>query len=203
MKLILASASPRRAEILRNAGFAFEVFSTNVDETRLSNEPAADYVLRLARQKARIASESAAAKAVSPAICIGADTTVALGMHVLGKPADFEEARWMLRELSGHTHEVLTGLSLISVPDRRELSHVETTKVTFAELSEAEIESYLASGEPFDKAGAYGIQGLAGRYIPRIEGCYFNVMGLPLSRLYSLLRTMGWEETAKEGSAAT
>jgi septum formation protein len=202
MKLILASASPRRAEILRNAGFAFEVFSTNVDETRLPDEPAADYVLRLAREKARIAFDSAAAKAVVPAICIGADTTVVLGMHVLGKPADFEDARWMLRELSGHTHEVLTGLSLVSVPDRCEISHVETTKVTFAELSEAEIERYLASREPFDKAGAYGIQGLAGRYIPRIEGCYFNVMGLPLSRFYSLLRTMGWEEKRVEGSAA-
>ena len=191
MKLILASASPRRAEILRNAGFAFEVFSTNVDETRLPDEPAADYVLRLAREKARIAFDSAAAKAASPAICIGADTTVALGMHVLGKPADFEDARWMLRELSGHTHEVLTGLSLVSLPHRREISHVETTKVTFAELSEAEIERYLASGEPFDKAGAYGIQGYGATIVTRVDGDYFAVMGLALNRLVRLCQELG------------
>lgn len=202
MKLILASASPRRAEILRNAGFDFEVLPTNVDETLLPNESAADYVLRLALEKARIASESAVATHDSPAICIAADTTVVLGSHILGKPASLEDARWMLRELSGRTHEVLTGLALISVPDRREISHVEATKVTFVQLSQAEIENYLASGEPFDKAGAYGIQGLAGRYIPRIEGCYFNVMGLPLSRLWSMLRTLGWEEAPKEGFLA-
>jgi septum formation protein len=199
MKLILASGSPRRAEILRNAGFAFEVLPTNVDETRLPDEPAADYVLRVARDKARIAAERAASQP-SPAICIGADTTVLLGSRVLGKPASTEDARWMLRELSGRTHEVLTGLSLISTPDRREASHVEITKVTFAELSETGIENYLASGEPFDKAGAYGIQGIGGRYVTRIEGCYFNVMGLPLSWLWQMLRDLGWDETLKEGS---
>ena len=191
MKLLLASASPRRAEILRNAGFTFEMRPADVDETRLPNEPAVDYVLRLALEKARIAAHHAAANQDSPAICIAADTTVALGGHILGKPANTEDARRMLRELSGRTHQVLTGLALISVPDRREISHVETTKVTFVQLSQAEIENYLASGEPFDKAGAYGIQGLAGRYINRIEGCYFNVMGLPLSRLWTMLHTLG------------
>jgi septum formation protein len=189
--LTLASGSPRRAEILRNAGFAFEVQPTNVDETQLPDEPAADYVLRLAREKARTATQESA-KNAEPAIYIGADTTVALHKHILGKPESIEGARWMLRELSGQTHEVLTGLALISKPDGRELSIVESTKVTFAPLSEEEITSYLGTGEPFDKTGAYGIQGFAGKYVTRIEGCYFNVMGLPISRLWMMLRQLGW-----------
>ena len=191
---------------MRNAGFAFEVLPANTDETRLPGEPAVDYVLRLALAKARIAANRAAADAAakerSQAICIGADTTVVLGSHILGKPANPENARWMLRELSGRAHEVLTGLALVSVPGRRECSQAESTKVTFAALSHAEIESYLASGEAFDKAGAYGIQGLAGRYVTCIEGCYFNVMGLPLSRLWFMLRGFGWRETTEENSAA-
>lgn len=190
MSLILASGSPRRAEILRNAGFAFEVQPANVDESRLPDEPAPDYVLRLALEKARIAAQQMSTQS-EPSICVGADTTVVLGDHLLGKPESIEEARWMLRELSGQTHEVLTGIALVTTPDCRELTHVETTKVTFSELSEAEIEKYLASGEPFDKAGAYGIQGLAGKYVTRIEGCYFSVMGLPLSRLWRMLRDLG------------
>jgi len=200
MKLILASGSPRRAEILRNAEFAFEVLPTNIDESRLPDEPAADYVLRLARDKAHIAARQVKARS-EPSICIGADTTVVLGKRLLGKPESIEEARWMLRELSGQTHEVLTGIALVTTPDLREASHVETTKVTFAEISEEEIENYLASGEPFDKAGAYGIQGLAGKYVTRIEGCYFNVMGLPLSRLWRMLRDLRWEENRKQESA--
>jgi septum formation protein len=210
MKLILASASPRRAEILRNAGFAFEVLPANVDETRLPDEPAVDYVLRLAREKARVSAKQIVAQRVAaqrtaaqsePCICIGADTTVALGRHILGKPTSLEDARWMLRELSGQTHEVLTGIALVTTPGLRELSHVEITRVTFAELSETEIENYLASGEPFDKAGAYGIQGLAGRYVTRIEGCYFNVMGLPLSRLWLMLHELCREEAGLGGSS--
>jgi septum formation protein len=201
MSLILASGSPRRAEILRNAGFAFEVLPANVDETRLADEPAADYVLRLARKKARVAAQQSKQNA-EPTIYIGADTTVALHNHTLGKPESIEDARWMLRELSDETHEVLTGLALLSAPDQRELSHLETTRVTFAPLAEEEIESYLATGEPFDKAGAYGIQGVAGKYVTRIEGCYFNVMGLPISRLWTMLRELSWKETPKRDSAA-
>ncbi len=197
MKLILASGSPRRAEILRNAGFAFEVWPTNVDESRLPDEPAADYVLRLAREKATIAARQMPAQS-DQSVCIGADTTVVLGKHLLGKPESIEEARWMLRELSGQTHEVLTGIALVTTPNQRELTHVETTRVTFAVLSENEIESYIASGEPFDKAGAYGIQGLAGKYVTRIEGCYFNVMGLPVSRLWRMLRDLSLEEAGLE-----
>jgi septum formation protein len=163
----------------------------------LPDEPAADYVLRLAREKARAAARQST-KNVESAIYIGADTTVALHQHILGKPESIEDARWMLRELSGQTHEVLTGLALISVPDGRELSHVEATRVTFAPLSEDEIEKYLATGEPFDKAGAYGIQGFAGKYVTRIEGCYFNVMGLPISQLWKMLRQLGWQEESRE-----
>lgn len=197
MKLILASGSPRRAEILRNAGFAFEVWPTNADESRLPDEQAADYVLRLAREKATIAARQMPAQS-DQSVCIGADTTVVLGKHLLGKPESIEEARWMLRELSGQTHEVLTGIALVTTPNQRELTHVETTRVTFAVLSENEIESYIASGEPFDKAGAYGIQGLAGKYVTRIEGCYFNVMGLPVSRLWRMLRDLSLEEAGLE-----
>lgn len=197
MKLILASGSPRRAEILRNAGFSFEVWPTNADESRLPDEPAADYVLRLARDKATIAARQMPAQS-DQSVCIGADTTVVLGKHLLGKPESIEEARWMLRELSGQTHEVLTGIALVTTPNQRELTHVETTRVTFAVLSENEIESYIASGEPFDKAGAYGIQGLAGKYVTRIEGCYFNVMGLPVSRLWRMLRDLSLEEAGLE-----
>lgn len=196
MKLILASASPRRAEILLNAGFTFDIFPADVDETILRDERAEDYVRRLAEEKARVAMEHLTPHTV-PAIVIGADTTVVAADQILGKPTDNEDARRMLRLLSGQTHEVLTGLSVTRAADNRAASHVETTRVSFASLPEPEIEDYLASGEPFDKAGAYGIQGIGGRYVTRIEGCYFNVMGLPLSRLWSMLRDFGWRDLAK------
>jgi septum formation protein len=186
MKLILASASPRRAEILRNAGFVLDVCPTDVDETPLPNERAEDYVRRLAEDKARVALEHQGRDA-TPCIVLGADTTVVASNQMLGKPANEEDARRMLRLLSGQTHQVLTGLSLIRSADRQSISCVEITRVTFAQLSESEIDEYVASGEPFDKAGGYAIQGIGGRYVIRIEGCYFNVMGLPLSRLWSML----------------
>jgi septum formation protein len=196
MKLILASASPRRAEILRNAGFTFEIFPADVDETILADEAAEDYVRRLAEEKSRAALERLRSNAVG-AIAIGADTTVVAAGKILGKPADEEDARRMLRLLSGQTHRVLTGIAVIRSTDGRAASHVETTRVTFARLSESEIEEYLASREPFDKAGGYGIQGIGGRYVTRIEGCYFNVMGLPLSSLWTMLRGLGWKDSVK------
>jgi septum formation protein len=198
MKLILASASPRRADILRNAGLAFEVIRADVDETLLPGERAGDYVRRLAGQKARAALERLGRDA-PPAILIGADTTVVASGQILGKPANDEDARRMLRLLSGQTHEVLTGITVIRSADGYSASQVETTRVSFASLSESDIEDYLASGEPFDKAGGYGIQGIGGRYARRIEGCYFNVMGLPLSRLWSMLRAFGWDERDAAG----
>jgi septum formation protein len=208
MKLVLASASPRRAEILRDAGFAFEVRPAHVDETRFPGEPAADYVARLASSKARVVAQ-ALAKKKEKAFVIGADTVVVAGRHILGKPVDAADARRILRLLSGKTHEVLTGVSIVStsgvsVPGvsvrggrgrgGAETHHVERTRVEFRRVSEKDIREYLATGEAFDKAGAYGIQGIGGRFVRRIEGCYFNVMGLPLSRVWSMLLASGWRE---------
>jgi septum formation protein len=188
MKLILASASVRRAEILHDAGFSFTVLSSAVDETPYPGETPHDLVQRLAAAKA----ELVAARAVGPAIVIGADTIVTLEGHIFGKPRSTDDARHMLEKLSGHTHAVVTGVALIRLPDAERLTFVESTLVHFAALSAKEISRYLATGEPHDKAGAYAIQGRAGRYIPRIEGCYFNIVGLPLARLQQALASLGW-----------
>jgi septum formation protein len=195
LKLILASASPRRAEILRNAGIQFEVRATDVDESRLTGEFPGDYVRRLALAKA----QSAAAKYLEPVdemLILGADTVVVVDADILGKPVSPDDARSMLRRLSGRVHEVHTGLALLPSTRAEQRIVEEITRVQFAPLGEEEIEDYIATGEPFDKAGAYGIQGIGGRYVTRIEGCYFNVMGLPLARLWSLLRELGWENSA-------
>lgn len=190
MKLILASASPRRAEILREAGFSFLVMSSAVDETPIPGESPSDMVQRLADAKA----ELVAARAVGPAIVIAADTVVCLDGRIFGKPRSSDDARQMLDRLSGRTHTVLTGVTLIRLPDTERRSFVETTLVHFNELADEEISRYLASDEPRDKAGAYAIQGRGGRYIPRIEGCYFNVVGLPLAHVTRALAELGWSE---------
>ncbi len=190
MKLILASASVRRAEILHDAGFSFTVLSSVIDETPYPGETPHDLVYRLASAKA----ELAAARAVGPAIVIAADTEVALDGRIFGKPRSSDDARHMLEKLSGHTHSVFTGVALIRLPDAERRTFVETTQVHFAKLDAEEITRYLATGEPHDKAGAYAIQGRAGRFIPRIEGCYFNVVGLPLARLQHALIEFGWTE---------
>jgi septum formation protein len=190
MKLILASASERRANILRDAGIPFTVLSSGVDETPIPGENAHDLVQRLATAKA----ELVAARAVGPAIVIGADTVVLLDGHILGKPRTTDDARHMLEKLSGRTHSVVTGVALIRLPDAEHHSFIETTHVHFAGLSPDDLTRYLATGEPFDKAGSYAIQGRGGRYIPRIEGCYFNVVGLPLARLHQSLMELGWSE---------
>lgn len=190
MKLILASASPRRAEILRDAGFSFHVMSAAVDETPIPNESPADLVQRLADAKA----ELIAARAVGPAIIIAADTVVALNGRIFGKPRSSDDARHMLEQLSGRTHSVITGVTLVRLPDAERVQFVETTLVHFTPLDADEIIRYLASDEPHDKAGAYAIQGRAGRYIPRIEGDYFNVVGLPLARTTQALAELGWSE---------
>jgi septum formation protein len=190
MRLILASASPRRAEILRDAGLPFAVMSSAVDETPYPRETPQDHVQRLAHAKA----ELVAARAVGPAIVIAADTVVALDGRILGKPRSTDDARHMLEQLSGRTHTVLTGVALIRLPDAERRAFVESTLVHFAPLEENDIVQYLATDEPYDKAGAYAIQGRAGKFIPRIEGCYFNVVGLPLARLVQILRELGWSE---------
>jgi septum formation protein len=193
MKLILASSSPRRAEILRNAGFTFEVCHAQVDETRFPGEAADAYVRWIAEAKSRTVA-ARAQKENGGAIILGADTAVVAEGQILGKPADAEAARRMLRLLSGKTHEVLTGLSVRRIPDGPATLHVEMTRVTFLEISEGAIDAYVATGEPFDKAGAYAIQGIGGRFVAGIEGCYFNVMGLPLGRVWSALDALGWED---------
>jgi septum formation protein len=194
MKLILASASPRRAEILRGAGFAFTVVSSAVDETAFPGESAHNHVQRLADAKAGLV----AARAVGPAIVIAADTVVALEGQVIGKPRSTDDARHTLEQLASRTHSVLTGVSLIRLPDAERRSFVETTQVQFSALSPEEIVGYLATDEPYDKAGAYAVQGYAGRFISRIEGCYFNVVGLPLARLYRELIELGWSEDFRD-----
>jgi septum formation protein len=196
MKLILASRSPRRAEVLRNAGFLFQVRPLTVDETRLPHESAEEYVRRVAQAKAKAAAEQAR-QAGERAMVIAADTTVLVAGQILGKPADAADARRMLRLLSGKTHEVLTALAVLNILTGQESLHVEKTRVAIAKLSDAEIEDYIATGEPFDKAGAYGIQGIAGRFAARINGCYFNVLGMPLSRLWSTLHELGWKESGQ------
>jgi septum formation protein len=190
MKLILASASSRRAEILRSAGFSFTVLSSAVDETPYPGESPQEHVQRLATVK----GDLVAARAVGPAIVIAADTVVTLEGKILGKPRSSDDARKMLEQLSGRTHSVITGVTLIRLPDAERRSFVESTLVHFAALSDDAIIQYLATDEPYDKAGAYAIQGRGGRFIPRIEGCYFNVVGLPLARLAQALAELGWSE---------
>jgi septum formation protein len=194
MKIILASASPRRAEILRNAGIPFEARAAVLDESRRPGELRADYVRRLALAKAR--ASAAAQPDSGDSLFIGADTVVVAADEILGKPKSAEDARRMLRLLNGTLHEVHTGLAIVRRPGAMEAVIEEVTRVTFAPFPEEEIEVYIATGEPFDKAGAYGIQGIGGRYVSRIEGCYFNVMGLPLARLWLLLREFGWNGSA-------
>ncbi len=185
--LILASASPRRRELLTQAGLTFRVESADIDEAMQPGESAATYVQRLAVEKA--AAVWARYKDVEddgdPVTVLGADTTVVCQGEVLGKPVDQADARRMLEQLSGRTHQVLTGIAAIS--RGATVSEVEITQVFFDLIGEQEMATYLASGEPLDKAGAYGIQGYAARWIPRIEGCYFNVVGLPLARTMELL----------------
>jgi len=193
MKLILASSSPRRAEILRNAGIAFEIRQTQIDETTLPGETPHAMVARLAEAKARAAASQMDAD-LPEHIIVGADTTVEMEGEILGKPRDTAHAREMLARLGGRTHHVLTGLFLLRFPGNGTRAAVENSAVTFAPLGQKEIDSYVATGEPLGKAGAYAIQGLAGRYISRIEGCYFNVVGLPMARLYLLLRELGWRD---------
>jgi septum formation protein len=196
MKLILASASPRRAEILRNAGIQFEIRKTDVDESRI-----VDYVRRLALAKA-LSAATEYRDPLDETLILGADTVVVVDADILGKPASQDDARSMLRRLSGRIHEVHTGLALLRKPGAEQRVVEEITRVHFAPLTDREIEDYIATGEPFDKAGAYGIQGIGGRYVTRIEGCYFNVMGLPLARLWSLLRELGWENSVGAQRAA-
>jgi septum formation protein len=188
--LYLASQSPRRRELLTQIGIAHQVIGVDVDESRLPDEAAPAYVERLARAKAAagwaLSKTDAIAAAMPPLPVLGADTVVVLNGEILGKPRDADDARTMLRRLSGQCHDVLTGVSLCGM--RGQIACVSSTRVWFRNLSAAEIEWYWASGEPRDKAGAYGIQGLAARFVERIEGSYSGVVGLPLFETDALLR---------------
>ena len=187
--LVLASASPRRQELLRNAGMQFVVRAAHIPEDRRPGEHPEEYVKRLAREKARTVRESWNAEDAEIAknakvFVLGADTTVVIDEHVLEKPRDKEDAARMLRLLSGRTHQVLTGVCLVG--DGVEEAGCEATQVTFAPLNEGDIAEYVASGEPMDKAGAYAIQGIASRWVARIEGDYFNVVGLPVAMVWRM-----------------
>ena len=182
--LVLASGSPRRAELLKAAGIPFEALAVDIDETPLTREAPEAHVRRLAEQKARTAAKTRPASVV-----LAADTIVVVDDRILGKPKDTAEAREMLRALSGRTHEVLTGVALIA-PGSDPIVEVASTAVWFAPLDLHEIDWYVASGEPMDKAGAYAIQGLASRFVERIEGSYSNVVGLPVALVYRLLQAV-------------
>jgi septum formation protein len=182
--LILASASPRRRDLLEQIGLTFEVETADIDETvRLAEDPIA-YVRRLAEHKA--SAVFARHPERSRLIVLGADTTVVCRGQILGKPEDATDAARMLRLLSGRSHQVITGVALVTAT-APPLVEAEITEVEFSPLTEDQIAGYIATGEPFGKAGAYAIQGRAARFIPRISGCYFNVVGLPLARVTSML----------------
>jgi septum formation protein len=200
--LVLASASPRRRELLTQAGFSFQVRAAHIAEDPYPNEDPIAYVTRLAREKAQAVfdqlsapdknpPETAAGAADNPAgeplVVLGADTTVTLDNRILGKPEDVADAARMLRLLSGRTHRVITGVAVVTAKSAEVAA--EVTAVRFLTLSDDEIAAYIATGEPMDKAGAYAIQGRAARWIPRIEGDYFNVVGLPIALVSTLLES--------------
>jgi nucleoside triphosphate pyrophosphatase len=199
-ELILASSSPRRQELLREIGVPFQVHAANINEDQFADEPPIEYALRLAREKAE-----AVAAQYPQSYVLGADTIVVIDGEVLGKPIDHADAARILRKLSGRAHEVTTAVSLLAptttspsaIPSEkiaqgtRVQTRASTTKVYFREIAEAEIQQYVAGGEPMDKAGAYAIQGGASRWTDRIEGEFSNVVGLPLSLVTEMLKITG------------
>ncbi|MGD0126429.1 MAG: Maf family protein [Terriglobia bacterium] len=184
MRLILASASPRRRDLLRNAGIDFEVRPGQVVEEIQPEELPGEFARRVAREKAL----QIAASAPPGRLVLGADTVVVIDGQTLGKPSDPQDATRMLRLLSGRTHQVHTGICLVRAPGGIEALKHETTLVTLRELDEEEIRQYVESGEPWDKAGGYAIQGLASKFVIRISGCYSNVVGLPVALVYEILK---------------
>jgi len=187
-KIVLASASPRRQELLKQIGLDFEVKAAQVDETLPLNLPPGEAVCELAYRKAR-----ETAGAIGDGIVIGADTVVVNGDTVLGKPADYADAFETLRRLSGKDHLVITGFCVMDAATGKVAKASESTRVIFRRLTDREIQAYVDSGEPMDKAGSYGIQGLGAVLVESIEGCYFNVVGLPLTRLAIVLKDFGVE----------
>ncbi|MFC1713991.1 Maf family protein [Candidatus Poribacteria bacterium] len=183
MKLILASASPRRRQLMEQIGLTFEVMPSNVDEDDIVGHDPLMNIQAIALHKAR-----AVAARLEDGIVIGADTQILMDGEILGKPSDEADAARMLLKLSGRTHRAITGVALVDASTHVEETWVETTLVTFRELLESEISAYVDTGEPMGKAGAYGIQGRAAAFVEKIEGCYFNVVGLPLAKLVQNLK---------------
>ena len=188
-KLILASGSPRRAEILTSVGWEFTKDVADIDESELPDETPENYVQRLAREKAETVAQK-----YDQAIILGADTTVVIDGQIIGKPADLDDARRMIKLLAGNWHEVLTGVAIVTVEsrkskveDRKVFVGLQRTRVKFAEMSDEEIEFLVQFGEPLDKAGAYAVQAQAALFIEKIEGDYWNVVGLPISLVYELI----------------
>lgn len=192
VQLVLASASPRRSELLRAAGYVFETDPADTDETVRPGEPASDYAMRVARDKARVVSARR-----PDAVVIAADTIVVVDGAILGKPADRDDAASMLARLSGRLHAVLT--AVVVAANGRDACHLEETSVRFARLSPEEIAWYASSGEPLDKAGAYAVQGLASRFVTGIDGSYSNVVGLPVAAVHKLLRDIGFDDIGAAG----
>ncbi len=186
MRFILASGSPRRRALLEAAGFDFDVEESGIEEALRAGEPGEAFAQRVAREKAL----RVAASWPPGSLILGADTVVVLDGETLGKPADAAEARRMLLRLSGRTHQVHTAVCLVSTPQEVTAEALETTRVTFRDLDEREIQDYIASGEPFDKAGGYGIQGRASKFVSGLEGSYSNVVGLPVERVAEMLRPL-------------
>jgi septum formation protein len=184
-RLVLASKSPRRGEILRAVGWEFQAVAADIDETRYESEDAVSYVKRLARAKAETV-----AKKTSAGLVLGADTVVVVGEEILGQPRDDEDARRMLQLLNDQWHEVLTGVALVRAGQASPVVDYETTRVRFGEMSAGELDWYVSTGEPRGKAGAYAIQGRGALFIESIQGDYFNVVGLPVRLVYELLRRM-------------
>jgi septum formation protein len=194
MRLILASASPRRRDLLRNAGFDFEIRPSQIVEEIQPGELPEDFARRAAREKAL----QIAASSPRGGLVLGADTIVVIDGQTLGKPSDPQDAMRMLRLLSGRTHQVHTGICLVRAPDSIQALKHETTLVTFRALDEEEIRQYVESGEPSGKAGAYAIQGLASKFVTRISGCYSNVVGLPIALVYEILKPVTEEEGSRQ-----
>lgn len=188
MKLILASASPRRQELLSRMVKNFDIIASNYDETKVKfTGDCAEYVINIAKGKALAVVD----KFHDERIVIGCDTVVFLNGEILGKPENEKDAYNMLKSLSDSTHEVYTGITLINTLSKETSTDYCCTKVTFSHLDDYQINDYIKSREPMDKAGAYGIQGLGGVFVEKIDGCYFNVVGLPLNKMYFMLRGMG------------
>lgn len=189
MNLILASESPRRRELLALVGLPFKTLAPHISEQQLPGEPPVDHVCRLSREKAQAVSITLH----SPALILAADTIVLDGNDILGKPADAQEAALMLRRLRGRTHQVYTAVTLLELPAGRQLSELAASPVSMRDYTDAEVAAYIATGDPFDKAGAYGIQHQGFHAAAGFQHCFANVMGLPLCHVVRLLRRAGLE----------